>query len=187
MNGDWLSDDRSDAAVERILDAAGRMFVERGVSSTGMAVVAREAGCSRATIYRYFDGRRSLHLAYVNREARRIGLRVLAETASIEDPRERVVETLMMSLLSVRSDPTVAAWIQLPEVGIAAEMAHASEVVSALGSALLDGVGGDTTRRVRWLVRVLVSFLTVPGVDADDERAMLQEFVVPVLQGADAR
>ena len=34
-------------------------------------------------------------------------------------------------------------------------------------------------RQARWLVRVLTSFLTVPGRDPDEERAMLAEFVIP--------
>ena len=36
-------------------------------------------------------------------------------------------------------------------------------------------------RRARWLVRVLTSLLTVPGRNAEDERAMLAEFVVPLM------
>ena len=35
--------------------------------------------------------------------------------------------------------------------------------------------------RARWLVRVLTSLLISPGRDADDERRMLEEFVIPVL------
>ena len=31
----------------------------------------------------------------------------------------------------------------------------------------------------RWLVRVIVSLLTVPGRDDADERAMVERFVVP--------
>ena len=47
---------------------------------------------------------------------------------------------------------------------------------------LLSGAPADVPaaqRQARWLVRVLTSFLTVPGRDADEERAMLAEFVVP--------
>ncbi|KAA0024655.1 TetR/AcrR family transcriptional regulator [Antrihabitans cavernicola] len=184
MSGNWLREERSDAASERILDAAGRLFVDRGVSGTTMAVVAREAGCSRATLYRYFDGRRSLHLAYVNREARRIGLRVLAEAATITDPRERVVEAVLMAIREVRSDPNSAVWFRRGDAGVAADVADSSEVIDALGSAFLAdmGAGADTSRQARWLVRVIVSLLTVPGIDEDDERATLEQFVVPVIQ-----
>ena len=36
-------------------------------------------------------------------------------------------------------------------------------------------------RRARWLVRVLTSLLLFPGRDADDERAMIEEFLLPTV------
>jgi hypothetical protein len=35
--------------------------------------------------------------------------------------------------------------------------------------------------RARWLVRVMTSLFLFPGHDEDDERAMLEEFVVPIV------
>jgi len=40
---------------DRILDAAGELFAARGVSAVEMTDIARAAGCSRATLYRYFE------------------------------------------------------------------------------------------------------------------------------------
>ena len=51
----------SDAVTERALVAAGRSVAHRGVAGTTLEVVAREAGVSRATIYRHFpQGRQQL-------------------------------------------------------------------------------------------------------------------------------
>ena len=36
-------------------------------------------------------------------------------------------------------------------------------------------------RRARWLVRVMTSLLMFPGHDEADERAMIEEFVVPMV------
>ncbi|MFC7500779.1 helix-turn-helix domain-containing protein, partial [Nocardioides sp. GCM10030258] len=52
---DWV--DRRAPAVERILDAAGGLFAERGVDVVAMSDIATAAGCSRATLYRYFPDR----------------------------------------------------------------------------------------------------------------------------------
>ncbi|HPY25671.1 MAG TPA: helix-turn-helix domain-containing protein, partial [Mycobacterium sp.] len=41
----------------RILHAAGELFAERGVDAVEMQDIARAAGCSRATLYRYFENR----------------------------------------------------------------------------------------------------------------------------------
>lgn len=184
-SGSWLSDERSEAAAERILDAAAELFVVRGVASTGMADVAKAAGCSRATLYRYFDNRRALHRAFVHREARRLGDRVAAAVAPITDPRERVTEAVLLAVGQVRSTPTLAAWFGLGDAGLASELASTSEVIEVVGTAFLADIWHaddvEVSRRARWSVRAIVSLLTVPGVDDADERAMVEQFLVPVL------
>jgi AcrR family transcriptional regulator len=185
----WLRDERGEIAAERILDAAAELFVERGVATTGMAQVAAAAGCSRATLYRYFDSRRALHLAFVHREARRLGERVSGMVSGIEDPRERITAAILASVGEVRATPTLAAWFGLGDAGIASELAGTSEVIEVLGTTFLGsatGAGaGEIASRARWLVRVIVSLLTVPGADEADERAMIERFVVPVLVAPD--
>ena len=51
----WLATERSELGAERILDAAAQLFAEQGIGQPGMEDIARAAGCSRATVYRYFD------------------------------------------------------------------------------------------------------------------------------------
>jgi hypothetical protein len=70
-------------------------------------------------------------------------------------------------------------------------MADRSEVITAMVAAFVaslspcDNESRDSIeRRARWLVRVMTSLLTFPGRDADDERAMLTEFVLPVVTPA---
>ena len=72
MAGRALVREYNELAAERILDVAARLFVEHGVARVGMADVAKAAGCSRATLYRYFDSREALRIAYIHREARRL-------------------------------------------------------------------------------------------------------------------
>ncbi|QCB52044.1 TetR/AcrR family transcriptional regulator [Rhodococcus sp. PAMC28707] len=181
----WLRDERTEIAAERILDAAAELFVVRGVASTGMAEIAKAAGCSRATLYRYFENRRALHLAFVHREARRLGERLGKQVAVLEDPRRRVVEGILGALREVRATPILAAWFGLGDAAIASEIANTSEVIEVLGAELLADAGTidqqELSRRARWLVRVIVSLLTVPGADEADERAMIEQFVVPAL------
>ena len=79
MTRGWLREDQPDLAAEKILDAAEKAFIERGVSAAGMAEIAEAAGCSRGTLYRYFKNRHELHLAYVERAALVIRDRVRRE------------------------------------------------------------------------------------------------------------
>lgn len=181
----WLGAQRAEVAADRILDAAGELFAERDVASVGMNDIARAAGCSRATLYRYFENREVLHTAYVHREAYRLHQQMTALIGGIDDPRQRLLAGLTMSMQLVRESPALSAWFAAAGSPIGAEMAEQSEVIAALTSAFLLSLHPDDPvvvgRRARWLIRVLTSLLIFPGRDADDERAMIEEFVIPVV------
>jgi AcrR family transcriptional regulator len=49
-----------DVRRRQILDAAGRLAVERGLAETSIARVAEAAGIAKGTIYLYFDSRQAL-------------------------------------------------------------------------------------------------------------------------------
>jgi hypothetical protein len=67
-------------------------------------------------------------------------------------------------------------------------MAEQSQVIQTLTAGFLQSLNDsdDLARRARWLIRVLTSLLISPGRDADDERAMLEDFVVPMMAPANA-
>jgi AcrR family transcriptional regulator len=178
---DWLAGQRMEAACDRILEAAAELFAARGVEAVGMNDIARAAGCSRATLYRYYPSREALHTAYVHRHARAVNRQLAEQVTGIADPRERLLAALTGALALVRDNPALAAWFTRTPIG--AQAAEDSEVVQAMTAGfLLSGAPADVAaaqRQARWLVRVLTSFLTVPGRDAEEERAMLAEFVVP--------
>jgi AcrR family transcriptional regulator len=159
----------------RILDAAADLFAEHGVNAVGMGAIARAAGCSRATLYRYFADRHDLHLAFVHREARRIGALVAAETAQLRRS-DRLAASLLAAVRHVRQAPTLLAWFGAADAGTTARLAQSDEVVEALG---LSAVSDPDD--AKWLVRVIVSLLMVPGRDDADERAMVERYVVPAL------
>ncbi|OBH39852.1 TetR/AcrR family transcriptional regulator [Mycobacterium mantenii] len=188
---DWLGAHRTEAAADRILDAAERLYTERDSDSIGMNEIARAAGCSRATLYRYFENREALRTAYVHRETRRLGREIVARTGDIEDPRDRLVASILVTLEMVRDSPALASWFATTRPPVGGELAGQSEVIAALAVAFLHSLGADdpavVERRARWTVRVIVSLLTYPGRDEDEERAMIEEFVVPIVTPAGAR
>src|SRR5690349_12792702 len=170
----WLVDERGQLAAQRILDAAAVLFVERGVGAVGMGEIARAAGCSRATLYRYFADRDELHTAFVHREARRVGREVAAALGGIDDPSRLVTEAVLDAVRRVRETPTLAAWFAAGDAARTAALAQSSEVIEALGSSVV-----DDAEDARWLVRVILSLLTVPGRDDADERVMVERYVAP--------
>jgi AcrR family transcriptional regulator len=190
MAADWLAARRTEVAADRILDAAGELFATRGVASVGMNEIAEEAGCSRATLYRYFENREALRTAYVNRETHRVNQKMTEHIAGIEDAGERLVAGVTASLRLVRQSPALAAWFATSEAPIGGTIAEHSDLVRALSAAFVVSLGPDdpviVARRARWLVRVMTSLLIFPGDDEADERAMIEEFVVPIIAPAQA-
>lgn len=170
----WLGEERGRLAAERILDAAAELFVERGVGPVGMGEIAGAAGCSRATLYRYFADRDELHTAFVHREARRVGREVVAAVGGIEDPARLVTEAVLDAVCRVRETPTLAAWFAEGDAARTAALTQSSAVIEALGASVVDDPDD-----ARWLVRVILSLLTVPGRDGADERAMVERYVAP--------
>ena len=110
MAGDWLAARRTEVAADRILDAADDLFARQEAATVGMNEIASAAGCSRATLYRYFENREALYTAYVHRESYRLYREMTEQITSIDDPRERLIEGMMTSLRNVRESPALASW-----------------------------------------------------------------------------
>jgi len=185
MPGDWLAARRTEVAADRILDAAGELFIKKEAATVGMHEIASAAGCSRATLYRYFENREALYTAYVHRESYRLYREMIEQINSVTDPRERLIEGMLASLRNVRESPALASWFATTQRPIGAEMAEQSEVIKALTEAFVVSLGPDdpelVSHRARWLVRVMTSLFLFPGHNDADERVMLEDFVVPIV------
>lgn len=188
MPRDWLSARRSEVAADHILDAADALFTQQDAATVGMHEIATAAGCSRATLYRYFENRDALYTAYVHREARRLYEEVSEQVAAVKDPTQRLIEGVITALNAVRDSPALSSWFATAQRPIGGEMADHSEVIRALVEGFVGSLAGGATqaddevgRRARWLVRVMVSLLVFPGGDETDERTMLAEFVAPLV------
>ncbi len=187
----WLASRRTEVAADRILDAAEELYTQRDQASIGMNEIARAAGCSRATLYRYFESREALRTAYVHRETHRLSRAIKEHIDGIDDPRERLIASIAAALRMVRDSPALASWFAVTRPPIGGEVAGQSEVITALAAAFVNSLGPEdpatVERRARWVVRVITSLLMFPGHDEADERSMIEEFVVPIVTPASAR
>ncbi|HUB57377.1 MAG TPA: helix-turn-helix domain-containing protein [Mycobacterium sp.] len=182
---DWLSERRIEVAADRILDAAEELFTRHDPGSVGMNEIAKAAGCSRATLYRYFENREALRTAYVNRETYRLFDAIKEKISGITEPRERLSAGIVTTLRLVRESPALSSWFAITQPPIGGELADQSDVITALAAAFVNSLGADgqavAESRARWLVRVITSLLIFPGRDVADEQAMIEEFVVPIV------
>jgi AcrR family transcriptional regulator len=186
---DWLSQRRIEVAADRILDAAEELFTRHDPASVGMNEIAKAAGCSRATLYRYFENREALRTGYVNRETYRLFDAIKENISGVTDPRERLSAGIATTLRLVRESPALSSWFASTQPQIGGELAEQSDVITALASAFVNSLGADdpavVESRGRWLVRVITSLLLFPGRDVADEQAMVEEFVVPIVVPAE--
>ena len=65
---------RRDRTRQAIIDAAGRLWTERGLHGVGLEEVAAAAGVTRRTVYLHFGSKSDLLLAYVYDSESRAGL-----------------------------------------------------------------------------------------------------------------
>lgn len=150
-----------------------------------MIDVARSAGCSRATLYRYFPNRDALHLGFVHRATLRIAAEIVPPSAP--GTTSGLVDVIMGGISAVRSDPLLAVWFEPENVAVPIAVSQNSDLLQAMTSGMAEQFSGDVGSpeeielRGAWLLRTIVSFLAMPAESEAVERAMIEAFVVPLL------
>src|SRR5258708_39125249 len=75
---------------EEILDAAAKLFAERGYSNTDTQDLADAIQVGKGTLYRYFASKQLLFLAAVDRAMHRLRERIESSIGQTADPLVRV-------------------------------------------------------------------------------------------------
>ena len=182
-------------AGERIVDATLRCIARRGLAKTTHEHVAREARCSRATVYRAFPGGKdSLVCSVVAVEVERLaaGLRrTLAEHAG--DLEDLLVAGIVHTARWLTAHDALRFMLAhepeliLPRVAFH-QMNQVLEVACAIvGPALAPHVGADGAgRAAEWVARLVFSYTLSPSdavdvCDEDSVRVLVRDFVLPGL------
>jgi AcrR family transcriptional regulator len=175
-----------------------------GLRRVSMGDVARAAGVSRGSIYRYYSDRDALVGAVLERAAdrfvegskesvrrrRTLAAQVAEAAAFIREHRDDPLmslappgdqESLLAMVLAVQVETLLAHWVEywLPFL---ADAESRGEIRRGL----------DHRRAAEWIVRVLMSLTLMPSVvvDLDDRaavRAFVEEFIVQGLQRGSSR
>jgi AcrR family transcriptional regulator len=85
---------RGERTQEAIVDAAARLWQERGLHAAGLEEIAAAAGVTRRTIYLHFGGKTKLLLAVVDRAERAAGLPELVARLRKAQTPEAILERL---------------------------------------------------------------------------------------------
>jgi AcrR family transcriptional regulator len=188
----------ADGTAARLLDATIACVARVGVSKTTLDDVAREAGCSRATLYRHFPGKPALLGALVGREAATLRAELelaAAETGALE---ERSLEGTVVAVVT-RAAGWLAAHPALQFVMVAEPellLPHlafdgADRVLGAGASVFAPSLerflGAESALRTgEWLTRIVLSYVSCPAESVDlldpaSVRRLVADFVVPGL------
>jgi AcrR family transcriptional regulator len=182
-------------ARERILEGTSRAICTAGVRKTSLEEIAREAGCSRATVYRHFPGGRDELLdALVAFEHRRFFVRLAGAVEDATTLAEVVERGLMVAHRAVlelevlqivlREEPELLepslSRASRPMLGLIAEFL--APFLSANGSPD-DHLAQDAD----FLARMVLSHISAPGRwDLDDEAQVRRLVRCELLAGVTA-
>jgi len=179
---------------QRVIDAALRCIARWGVGKTTLDDVAREASCSRATIYRQFPGGKDALLGAIARtELARFfsGLaRTFDEAADLEDLLVGGVVYASRAIAGHEALQFVLAYepeVVLPKVAFRQADRVLTAVSAFAAPYLAPHVGDEEAPRVaEWVGRLVLTYTLAPadGVDVGDEesvRRLVRTFVLPGL------
>ncbi len=186
----------SDQARERLIDAAEACFERYGVMKTTVEDVAGEARVSRATVYRYFEGRDELLLGVLMREGRRFLDRLATILASEADFGIALTEGILFTIAGIRGDDKLALLFTSDAAGTTGSVAGASEAIFALTTEFMRPFieaaatsgqlrpGLEVDEASEWMLRTVLSFLMVQGPVERDEstlRRYLTTYFLPAV------
>jgi AcrR family transcriptional regulator len=179
-------------AGERITDGALVCIARWGMAKTTLDDIARQAGCSRATIYRLFPGgKRAVLLATGEAELERLLAELAVDLEASTTLEELLVVGITHSVSALRGHPALQYLID-HEPGVV--LAHVSfdaldpllAVATAFGQPYLSRYLDPATAAAtaEWVTRVIVSYGIVPCHDLADPvvaTRFVQTFVLPGL------
>jgi AcrR family transcriptional regulator len=178
---------------ERLIDATEEVMRRNGPLRVRIDEVARQAGCSRATVYRHVADKDELVREVLVRLARDRAARMQPTLARIHDPAERIAEGVQRTVEAVRGE----WWYQaLDDHAAVARIGGGPQAFVALTAPLvapfLEEVAAQGRLRpeitveyaTEWLCVVTVGFLAIdiPNERTRDQQvAFLRRFVADPL------
>jgi AcrR family transcriptional regulator len=168
------SQERSRRTVERILDAAARIFHEQGYAGATTNDVADEAGVSVGSLYQYFPNKDSLLVALTRRhiESTTVGLTHLLGQTSVASGFDTILRQVVDFLVKQHDldDLHLLVMHQAPRtIEISVELERAKSQLVDLAEQLLVSRINDPQHRT------LVARMVVATIDAGVHDVILRQ------------
>lgn len=183
----------TDRTAARIVEAALSSIAEYGVAKTTLEDIAREAGCSRATVYRYFPGKQTLLDGTVESEVRRLAAALDDATRPAGTLEDVVVALLHRAGLEFDDHAALRHVLAVePELVLTHVVFDEGNRALAVGAALVTPhlarfLPADAAVRAgEWLCRLAITYLFSPSehvslTDENSVRRLVRTYVLPGL------
>jgi AcrR family transcriptional regulator len=177
----------------RIRDAALTCIGRFGLSKTTVDDIAREAGCSRATLYRHFDGKTAILRAAVAAELDRAATTLVDAGRAEATFADAVVAVVVRGARELRAHEALQFLLAHEPDAVLGHLAFVpgDRVLIAVGDAIAPAFDrwltpSGCTRAGDWLARLVRAYVLMPHppVDFTDPRAaraFLEHLVIPGL------
>jgi len=200
MNVKRTQTERSEATRESLIEAARRLFAERGYAGVGTEEIVRAAGVTRGALYHHFDGKLELFATVYERIEAELAERIAAGAlaANADSPLEAMRAGAEMFLaaciepavqqIALLDGPAVLGWDRWR--AIAAE--HGLGLIEASLQAAIDA-GAIEAQPVRPLAHVLMgaldeaAMLVARAEDAETAQAEVRQALDLLLKGISRR
>ena len=178
---------------ERAVRATLTCVARHGLAKTTFDDVAREAGCARATLYRYFGGKRQLVRIMIAGEAARIAASIRAAADAETTFEDAVVAMFVRAARELREHVALQFLfafepeLVLPHVTFDAGNRFLVGAGAAISPALERFLPAERVERAgEWLARVALTHALSPTSPIDltaeaETRALVRDLVLPGL------
>jgi AcrR family transcriptional regulator len=181
-------------AETRVVEAALQCIAKWGTLKTNLDDVARQAGYSRATVYRVFPGGKDAVLEAVARtEVSRFFARLVEQFEAAESLEDLLVAGMTEAGRTIRDHDALQFLLAYEPQTVLPRLAFSrcDEVLASASAVAAPFLArwlapDDALRAAGWATRLVLSYSTVPSAGADlaDEqsvRRLVRTFVLPGL------
>jgi AcrR family transcriptional regulator len=178
----------------RVLGATITCLSRWGMAKTTLDDIAREAGVSRATVYRLFPGGKDTVVkAAVAAELETFAHGLAARLTGLDSLEDVLVGTLTYATTALRQHPALQYLLEHEPDQVLPHLAFANFDQVLAGAAVLGGpwlaphVGAEgADRAAEWVARLICSYSLSPSEwfdlgDDDDARRFTRTFLLPGL------
>jgi len=146
---------------QRILDAATRVFSDRGFDGARMERIAAAAGVNKATIYYHIGGKKALYGTVLHAVLRQTVARLKQRITTDQPPEEKLTAYIQNFVRAVEENPRIAPII-LREMAAGGKgfppivVKEFIKTISLLGDILYEGVDSGAFVRINPLLMHLM-------------------------------